>query len=82
MRPKLTEEDVAWLEKQLSASMVPVAPRAAFVHDVKQAVLNGTADAGDYEGSSVVGVLSALMLVLGLALFVLAIARRRMQWLR
>jgi hypothetical protein len=82
MRPKLTEEDVAWLEQRLSATMVPVAPRAEFIHDAKQAVLNGTADAGDCEGSSVVPALSALMLGLGLTLLVVAIARRRMKWLR
>ena len=82
MRSKLTEADVAWLEERLSASMVPVAPRAMFIHDAKQAVLNGTVDEGDAEGYSVVPVLSTLMLGLGLTLLVVAIARRRRRWLR
>ena len=82
MRPKLTEEDVAWLEERLTSTMVPVSPRPEFIQGVKRTVLNGAADADDDERYSAVGVLSALLLGLGLTLLVFAIARRRMRWSR
>lgn len=38
--PKLTPEDIAWLERQLSAAVEPVAPRPEFVVRAKQELMN------------------------------------------
>ncbi len=37
--PKLTPEDIAWLERRLSAAVAPVAPRPEFVLRAKQELM-------------------------------------------
>jgi hypothetical protein len=39
MMSKLTPEDVAWLEQQLTNAVAPVAPRPEFVHRAKQELM-------------------------------------------
>ncbi|MFC1463803.1 MAG: hypothetical protein ACFLMY_03030 [Candidatus Brachytrichaceae bacterium NZ_4S206] len=38
--PKLTPEDIAWLERRLSAAVAPVAPRPEFVLRAKQELMD------------------------------------------
>ncbi|MCS7056405.1 MAG: hypothetical protein NZM18_09590 [Thermoflexales bacterium] len=40
---KLTPEDIAWLEHQLSAIIAPVTPRPEFILSAKQALMNSPA---------------------------------------
>ncbi len=79
MRSKLTDEDVAWLESRLNHIMVPVQPRAEFVHTAKQAILNTPRGGDDYPRSRMTPILTVLMLGVGLSLLIAAIVRRR--WL-
>lgn len=41
--PKLTPEDIIWLEHRLSAAVAPVAPRPEFVQRAKQELMNAPA---------------------------------------
>lgn len=41
--PKLTPEDIIWLEQRLSAAVAPVAPRPEFVRRAKQELMNAPA---------------------------------------
>ena len=77
MRSKLTTEDVEWLEHRLSAAMVPVMPRAAFVHDAKEALLNGSSDADELTDPSYLPVISAVLLAIATVLLIATIVRRR-----
>ncbi|MCL4505470.1 MAG: hypothetical protein M1434_04315 [Chloroflexi bacterium] len=79
MRSKLTEEDMTWLEGRLSAAMAPVEPRAEFIHNAKQAILNTRCEVDDNPRARLTPALSVAMLGLGLALLIAAIVRRR--WL-
>jgi hypothetical protein len=82
MRSKLTAEDVAWLEERLSAAMVPVTPRAAFVNDAKRALLSTMPgdECGDEDGGGfrwVLPVIATAFTFIGLALFFAALRRRQ-----
>jgi hypothetical protein len=77
MRSKLTVEDVEWLEHRLSAAIVPVMPRAEFIHDAKLALLNGSSSADDTARPSYIPVISAVLLAIAAVLLIAAVARRR-----
>jgi hypothetical protein len=76
MRAKLTEEDVSWLEQRLSAAMVPVVPRAAFVHDAKQALLSEPACGESSQRAAWAPAILLALAAVAVAMFATAMLRR------
>ncbi len=77
MRAKLTADDLLWLERSLSAAMVPVTPRAEFVDDARQALLRAAPDHQAGQSAAWLPMVSAILTVCGLVLLLAALRRRR-----
>ena len=77
MRAKLTPEDVEWLEQRLSAAMVPVTPRAEFIHHAKNALLGAALDEEDSKRLTWLPMVSFALIVISVVLLIAAILRRR-----